>query len=120
MISTLQQATQAPPPTQDERAEAISERLAAACQGMRVASIAAITGVHAETVRRYLLGKSPPSAAFLAALCDSLGLSPRWMLLGEGHRYAAEPGFTFPEHATRKETLRACLAQLAARIEQLA
>jgi transcriptional regulator with XRE-family HTH domain len=119
MISTPQQATIAAAPTPEERTREISDRVAAACEGVRISSIATITGVHPETVRRYVTGKSPPSGAFLAALCDGLGISPRWLLLGDGPRFIAEPGFTAPEYGSHKETLLACVAQLAARIEQL-
>lgn len=44
----------------------------------------AATLVNRETARRYLSGKSSPSAEFIAAVCLDSGFSAQWVLTGEG------------------------------------
>lgn len=57
-------------------------RLRQAAENYSYARISAQTGVHAESVRRYLT-KGRPSAYFIAAFCQSFGVSPSWILTGE-------------------------------------
>jgi hypothetical protein len=58
-------------------------RLTAVTAGYSYADINRLTGFHRETCRRYLtLGN--PSVEFLSVLCEALGLSIHWMLLGVG------------------------------------
>lgn len=44
--------------------------------------ISALTGVHAESVRRYLT-RGRPSAYFIAAFCRGFRVSPDWILNGD-------------------------------------
>ncbi|MCB9845677.1 MAG: hypothetical protein H6811_06805 [Phycisphaeraceae bacterium] len=62
---------------------ALTDRLHAVLSARNLREIAAITGVHHETVRRYLLGHSP-SAAFLTAVCTQLRVNGHWLLTGQG------------------------------------
>ncbi|HYE62380.1 MAG TPA: helix-turn-helix transcriptional regulator [Phycisphaerales bacterium] len=98
--------------------EAITERVQWACQGLRLRRVADLTGCNAETVRRYLLGQGNPPPAFLAALCRGLGLSPSWLLLGEGepHRneLPREVGFK-----SDREAVRALVLELSRRVSAL-
>jgi len=57
-------------------------RLRQAAEHYSYARISAQTGVHAESVRRYLT-KGRPSAYFIAEFCRSFGVSPSWILTGE-------------------------------------
>jgi len=57
-------------------------RLRLAAENYSYARISSQTGVHAESVRRYLT-KGRPSAYFIAAFCQSFGVSPSWILSGE-------------------------------------
>lgn len=43
------------------------------------------TGVHRESVRRYVK-HGPPSAEFVKAICDSYKVSADWLLLGRGKK----------------------------------
>jgi len=70
----------------------ISTRVREACGGMSVAAVSRATGFHPETVRRYVRGQAP-SAEFLAALVDRMGVNPEWLLCGRGHPTGA-PGLT--------------------------
>lgn len=49
------------------------------------------TGISGESVRRYLRGH-PPSARFLAALCNTEMVSGTWLLTGRGSMRAAAEG----------------------------
>jgi transcriptional regulator with XRE-family HTH domain len=121
MISTLEQAGGAPainPPaiSPEEHAQRILTRVQQVCRGTRATQIAAATGVPRESVRRYLAGTTAPTGAFLAALCRSLGVSPAWLLLGQGEPFTASPP---PLPGSAKDALRAAVSQLALRIEHL-
>lgn len=56
-------------------------RVKQAVDGISFSRLASLTGVHPETVRRYIT-RGRPSAYFVAALCQGLGLSPEWLLQG--------------------------------------
>lgn len=58
-------------------------RLEAALQGKTYRWIAKVTGIHPETVRRYMQGQ-PPSVDFVATICSQLHINPQWLLNGEG------------------------------------
>lgn len=45
--------------------------------------VARMTGLSAESVRRYL-GGAIPSAEFLGALCEKLAINAEWLLTGQG------------------------------------
>jgi transcriptional regulator with XRE-family HTH domain len=117
MISTLEQAGGASCGiTPEEHAQGILTRVQQVCRGVRATQIAAATGVPRESVRRYLAGTTVPTGAFLAALCRALGVSPAWLLLGEGEPFSSAPP---PLPGSTKDALRAGIAQLALRIEHL-
>jgi transcriptional regulator with XRE-family HTH domain len=117
MISTPEQAS-APiastPP--DELSKGITTRAQRVCRGLRPTQVAMLTGVPRESVRRYLAGTHAPTGAFIAALCQGLGVSPAWLLLGEGEPFIRPPA---PLPGATKDALRAAVAQLALRIEHL-
>ena len=117
MISTPEQAAAAvacPPP--DELALGITSRTQRVCRGLRPTQVAVLTGIPRESVRRYLAGTHAPTGAFLAALCQGLGVSPAWLLLGEGEPFVRPP---VPLPFASKDALRAAVAQLALRVEHL-
>ncbi len=49
-----------------------------------IAWLASVARVHRETMRRYLVGHSPPSAYALMQICQNGEISPEWLLLGRG------------------------------------
>ncbi len=67
----------------------LHDRLASATGRRSYRELGDMTGVHPETVRRYMQGQSP-SVEFLTALCAALGLSGTWLLTGEGPMHAAD------------------------------
>ncbi|MEO1583016.1 MAG: hypothetical protein AAFR96_00405 [Planctomycetota bacterium] len=58
-------------------------RLASALEGKSYRWIARTTGIHPETVRRYMHGQSP-SIEFVTCICGHLRINPQWLLTGEG------------------------------------
>lgn len=60
------------------------ERIVVATADHNLRSIGELTGIHAETVRRYRIGATPPSVIFLQRLCTELDISAQWLLLGQG------------------------------------
>ena len=62
--------------------EALLARMKRVVGGTTRRTIAERTGVHPETVRRYL-NDGRPSAFFIAALCRAYDMAPGWLLLGE-------------------------------------
>ncbi len=76
----------------DHSRDTVAGRIAEAA-GYTVASvIAARTGFHGETVRRYLCGRTP-SIAFVRAFCDAYGVSADWVLM-VGEAGTQEPATT--------------------------
>lgn len=71
-------------------------RIKDSIDGTRFSDIARETGVHPETVRRYLT-RGRPSAFFIASLCRAYGLPVEWVLFGspdkknKGQSSAIEP-----------------------------
>lgn len=65
------------------------ERLVAAAGSITYRALGELTGVHPENVRRYMQGQAP-SAEFLAAFCQQLGINGEWMLTGRGPMKALE------------------------------
>jgi len=49
-------------------------------------SVSDASGVHCETVRRYLR-HGRPSIFFVASLCRAMNISPEWMFLGTGPKH---------------------------------
>jgi hypothetical protein len=68
--------------------ETINDRLLAAAGRFSYREIGDMTGIHPETVRRYMNG-DPPSAEFLATFCAGMGISVDWMLFGQGSMSSA-------------------------------
>jgi len=68
---------------------ALIARVQHACRGYKAGELAERMGLHPETVRRYLRGQKP-APEFLASICRELGVSPRWLLLGEGEQIAPD------------------------------
>lgn len=58
-------------------------RLEAALDGKTYRWISRATGIHPETVRRYMQGQSP-SIEFVSSVCSQLQINPQWLLTGEG------------------------------------
>lgn len=103
-----------------EISDGITARVRLACEGLKVQRIAEITGGNRETVRRYLGGESEPCAAFLAALCQGLNLSPAWLLLGIGTPQAAAEIKLTPESLrSNKDAVAALVRELSLRLELL-
>ncbi len=65
------------------------ERLVAAAGSITYRALGELTGVHPENVRRYMQGQAP-SAEFLAAFCQQLGINGEWMLTGRGPMRSGE------------------------------
>ncbi|MEM1331091.1 MAG: hypothetical protein AAGG07_11065 [Planctomycetota bacterium] len=61
----------------------LHDRLREAVGDRTFRHIAELTGIHPETVRRYMSGQAP-SAEFLSRLSSSLMLSGEWLLSGRG------------------------------------
>jgi transcriptional regulator with XRE-family HTH domain len=91
------------------------------CDGFTGNRIAALTGCHKETARRYIKGLSSPSPAFLARLCLALGVSPAWLLLGRGAPYegSAPPNIQSVPFEGQREALRALAHELQRRVDAL-
>lgn len=68
---------------------ALIARVQHACRGYKAGELAERMNLHPETVRRYLRGQKP-APEFLAGICRELGVSPRWLLLGEGEQIAPD------------------------------
>lgn len=64
---------------------AIAHRLAAALDGKSIRGAARLADVQPETLRRHL-EQVPEIVAALARLCEAHGISPTWLLLGQGPR----------------------------------
>ncbi len=92
----------------------LHERLEAAVDGRSYRQLSDITGIHPETVRRYMQGQAP-SAEFLAGLCSSLGLSAEWLLLGHGPMLSDE----IRGHALGEASAADLLTAIASTLEGL-
>lgn len=95
----------------------IAARMREACAALSVHEVARRTGTNAETTRRYLRGISPPSAAFLAALCRSLDIPGTWLLTGQGDRVPPTAIQAALEGATASQLLHALADRLGAAIQ---
>ena len=58
-------------------------RLEVALEGKTYRWISRATGIHPETVRRYMQGQSP-SVDFVSSVCSQLQINPQWLLTGDG------------------------------------
>jgi transcriptional regulator with XRE-family HTH domain len=59
------------------------ERLSHAAGKTSFRQLSKLTDTHPETVRRYMHGQAP-SASFIQAFCEALGISGDWLLSGIG------------------------------------
>ncbi len=92
----------------------LHDRLSAAVGKRTYRSLSDLTGVHPETVRRYMQGQAP-SVEFVSAVCHALKLNGDWVLTGKGPMRRDE---------VRREALRAAdpselLAAIAESLEAL-
>ena len=64
----------------------IAARIREAITGKRgsIAAAARRYGIPATTIRQYYAGINPPSAAFLARMCEVDGVSAKWLITGQG------------------------------------
>lgn len=69
--------------------DGLHERLNDAAGSRSYKHLGELTGTNAESVRRYMQGQAP-SVEFLSRLCEALGLSADWLLLGRGPMRAEE------------------------------
>jgi hypothetical protein len=90
------------------------ERLVAAAGSITYRALGELTGVHPENVRRYMQGQAP-SAEFLSAFCQQLGINGEWMLTGRGPMKAVEVRADALTRANPSELLGA----LAGTVERL-
>ncbi len=67
-----------------EPAPTLAERLRIARGRQSQAAFAASLGVHKNSIGSYESGKTKPDSEFLARVCGVCGVSPDWLLLGEG------------------------------------
>ncbi|MEL7474086.1 MAG: hypothetical protein AAGK04_12280 [Planctomycetota bacterium] len=61
----------------------LHERLQSAAGSRTFRHLSEVTGVNAESVRRYMQGQAP-SVAFVSAFCRELGVNADWLLTGRG------------------------------------
>jgi hypothetical protein len=94
---------------------AIHQRLRSVVATKTYRELGDMTGTNAETARRYILGQ-PPSLEFVVALCDKQGVSPTWLLTGDGPMRASEAR----SHALREANAHELLAAVADTLERLA
>ncbi len=67
----------------------LHERLTLVAGKRTYRALGDVTGIHPETVRRYMQGQAP-SIEFVSRLCGALKLNPEWILLGKGPQKAAD------------------------------
>jgi len=92
----------------------LHERLRVATGKRSLKHLSSVTGVPAETVRRFMNGQTP-SAEFITALCQKLRISGDWLLTGRGAMSADEARAYALGQADPSELL----AAMAATIETL-
>jgi transcriptional regulator with XRE-family HTH domain len=80
-----------------------------------------ITGVNAETARRYMNGAAP-SVEFLAAICEKFGINGEWLLTGRGPVYLKDAKQHALQHASAGELLQSlsrAMERLTDRVDRL-
>lgn len=65
-------------------------RLRQVCAPHTFGTLQQTTGIHRETVRRYIRGESRVSALFVSRIVQKLGVSADWLLTGKGTSADAE------------------------------
>jgi hypothetical protein len=96
-------------PIEEPAPPTIQLRLGQVLQGLRYVDISQMTGVHPETVRRYLT-KTSPSIEFVSAVAQHQGVSLDWLLLGRGPQRTID--------VARVHLASAPLTELIAMVEQ--
>jgi transcriptional regulator with XRE-family HTH domain len=89
-------------------------RLNKAAAGRSYRHISDLTGIHPETVRRYMQGQAP-SAEFLSRFCETLELNADWLLLGRGSMRAA----IIPSSNAAKDSTSDPVHSIAASLERV-
>ncbi|MFG0315145.1 MAG: helix-turn-helix domain-containing protein [Phycisphaerales bacterium] len=101
--------------------EQLRERLKLAGGQYSYRELGRLTGVHPETIRRYMQGHAP-SAVFLSRLCDALGVSGEWLLTGRGPMSCKEISKAALRRANVQDLLQAMssiISDQEDRLEQL-
>jgi hypothetical protein len=68
------------------KTKSLHDRLLVSAGHLTYAKLGAMTGVHPETVRRFMQGQTP-KPEFLAELCREMGLNGDWLLTGRGQMW---------------------------------
>jgi hypothetical protein len=100
--------------TDDGSQSALHQRIVAVAGDRTFRHLGELTGIHPETVRRYMTGQAP-STEFLTGLCRGLGINGDWMLTGRGPMRVADVQM----HALREAAPPDLLSALAFAIEAL-
>lgn len=95
----------------DTMCEQFKARLNTAAGQYSYRELGRLTGVHPETIRRYMQGHAP-SAVFLSRLCESLGISGEWLLTGHGPMKSTDICMAALRRAGVKELLQALSATI--------
>jgi transcriptional regulator with XRE-family HTH domain len=90
------------------RSSELNDRINSIVAGLSFRELAELTGLNAETIRRYVRG-ADPSVAFIARLCEVFELSAEWLLFGRGPR-DREDALEHTLHAAGHARLLAALA----------
>ncbi len=93
------------------KTKSLHDRLLLAAGHLTYAKLGALTGVHPETVRRFMQGQTP-KPEFLAELSRKFGINGDWLLTGRGQmwyggkppRGAAQIGAAAPAPRAAKKT----------------
>lgn len=93
----------------------LHDRINEVVRGLSFREVADITGLNAETIRRYVRG-ADPSVAFITRLCEAFDLSAEWLLHGRGPRNRDDA----VEHALCSAGYGLLFAALADRLENRA
>lgn len=116
--------------TEDNVAEMkpMHRRLETALEGKTYRWISRATGIHPETVRRYMQGQSP-SIDFVTSVCSQLDINPQWLLTGDGpmrrdevrahHLAEADPGELLAAIAATLDRLSERVDRLELFVQQL-
>jgi len=102
----------------DDICEVFKARLNTAAGQYSYRELGRLTGVHPETVRRYMQGHAP-SAVFLSKLCESLGISGEWLLTGRGPMKSIDICAAALRGASMKDLLQAFSSTMTNQERQL-
>ncbi len=79
----------------DPEAEGLRSRINLVCGERSNRELDRLLGLNRETIRRYRVGMTPPTAQFVTRLCSAFGVASEWLLFGTGPTFAA-PASTEP------------------------